>query len=157
MSMQCPRCGSPHIQPMAVVHADGTQHFQAEHIAFTSNGQFAQGSSHGSQATLLAQHCAPPSPPSPVPFVVSLALGCAVIYHASTSCDVFQRSCRLDMSVVAMLAHNWKEALAGLGLVAVGWLLMKAWHVQAKDYSAAKDQWRKTWFCHGCGQSHQRG
>lgn len=61
------------------------------------------------------------------------------------------------MSVVAMLAHNWKEALAGLGLVAVGWLLMKAWHVQAKDYSVAKDQWRKTWFCHGCGQSHQRG
>ena len=94
MAMQCPNCSSTNIQPMAVVHAGGTQHFHATHTAVTSDGQFVQGSSQGSQATVLAQHCAPPAPPSPLPFVIAYGLGSAVIYHAATVCDLFERGCR---------------------------------------------------------------
>ena len=157
MAMQCPTCGSTNIQPMAVVHAAGTQHFHATHTAVTSDGQFVQGSSQGSQATVLAQHCAPPSPPSPLPFVIAYGLGCAVVYHAATVCDLFERGCRVGMSAMALLVYNWQQAAVGLGLIALGWLLMKGWHVQAKAYSAAKRQWQSTWFCHACGQVHQRG
>ena len=156
MAMQCPNCSSTNIQPMAVVHAGGTQHFHATHTAVTSDGQFVQGSSQGSQATVLAQHCAPPAPPSPLPFVIAYGLGSAVIYHAATVCDLFERGCRVGMSVLALLAYNWKQAGVGLGLIALGWLLMKGWHAQAKVYSAAKRQWQNTWFCHTCGQAHLR-
>ncbi len=79
MAMQCPNCGSANIQPMAVVHTAGTQHVHATHTAVTSDGQFVQGSSQGSQATVLAQHCAPPAPPSPLPFVIAYGLGSAVV------------------------------------------------------------------------------
>ena len=96
MAMQCPNCSSTNIQPMAVVHAGGTQHFHATHTAVTSDGQFVQGSSQGSQATVLAQHCAPPAPPSPLPFVIAYGLGSAVIYHAATVCDLFERGCRVN-------------------------------------------------------------
>lgn len=156
MSMQCPSCGGTHIQPLAVVHADGTHQFHANHTAVSSDGQFMQGISQGSQATMLAQYCAPPAPPSPMPFVIAYGLGGAVVYHAATVCDLFERGCRLGMSSMALLIYNWKQAAIGLGLIALGWLLMKGWHVQAKAYSAAKRQWQNTWFCHGCGQRHLR-
>lgn len=154
--MQCPSCGSNHIQPMAVVHADGTQQFHATHSAVGSDGQFIQGSSRGVQFTALAQHCAPPAPPSPLPFVISFGLGCATVYHAATVCDIFERGCRIGMSILALLIYNWKQAAIGAGLIALGWLLMKGWHAEAKAYTAAKHEWQNTWFCHTCGQAHRR-
>ena len=157
MSMQCPSCGSTHIQPMAVVHAGGTQEFHATHTAVTSDGQFVQGSSQGAQSTVLAQHCAPPAPPSPMPFIIAFGLGGATVYHAATVCDLFERGCRVGMSFLALLIYNWKQAAVGIGVIALGWLLRKGWYAQAKAYSAAKRQWQRTWFCHTCGQAHQRG
>ena len=155
MSMQCPSCGSTHIQPMAVVHAGGTQQFHATHTAVTSDGQFVQGSSHGSQSTALAQHCAPPAPPSPLPFIGAYGIGGIVIYMSMTVCPLLAREC--VYVGLAGLGYNWKQAAVGVGLIALGWLLMKGWHAQAKAYSAAKRQWQSTWFCHTCGQAHQRG
>ncbi len=152
MAMQCPICGSTHIQPMSVVHADGTQHFRATHTAVTSGGQFVQGSSQGSQSTVLAQHCAPPAPPSPMPFVGAYGIGGIVIYMSMTVCPFLAREC--VYVGMAGLRHNWKQATVGLGLLALGWLLMRGWHAQAKAYSAAKRQWQNTWFCHGCGHQY---
>lgn len=154
MAMQCPSCGSTHIQPMAVVHADGTGQFHATHSAVTSDGQFVQGSSHGAQSTALAQHCAPPAPPSPLPFIGAYGIGGIVIYMSMTVCPLLAREC--VYVGMAGLRHNWKQAALGLGLIALGWLLMKGWHAQAKAYGAAKLRWQSTWFCHTCGQTHQR-
>jgi hypothetical protein len=154
MSMQCPSCGSTHIQPMAVVHAGGTQHFHATHTAVNSDGQFVQGSSQGSQSTALAQHCAPPAPPSPLPFIGAYGIGGIIIYMSMTVCPLLAREC--VYVGMAGLRYNWKQAAVGLGLIALGWLLMKGWRTQAKVYSAAKRQWQSTWFCHTCGQAHLR-
>ena len=154
MAMQCPSCGSTHIQPMAVVYAGGTQHFHATHMAVTSDGQFVQGSSQGSQSTALAQHCAPPAPPSPLPFIGAYGIGGIVIYMSMTVCPLLAREC--VYVGMAGLRYNWKQAAVGLGLIALGWLLMKGWRTQAKVYSAAKRQWQSTWFCHTCGQAHLR-
>lgn len=155
MVMQCPNCGSTHIQPHTVVHTSGTQHFHATHTAVTSDGKLMQGRSQGSQATLLAQHCAPPAPPSPMPFIVAYGVGGIFIYMSLTVCPLLAREC--VFVGWAALRYNWKQAAVGLGIIAVGWLLMKGWHAQTKAYSAAKRQWQSTWFCHGCGQSHFRG
>ena len=155
MAMQCPSCGSTHIQPMAVVHAGGTQQFHATHTAVTSDGQFVQGCSEGSQSTALAQHCAPPAPPSPLPFIGAYGIGGIIIYMSMTVCPLLAREC--VYVGLAGLRYNWKQAAVGVGLIALGWLLMKGWHAQAKAYSAAKRQWQSTWFCHTCGQAHQRG
>ena len=154
MSMQCPSCGSTHIQPMAVVHAGGTQQFHATHTAVTSDGQIVQGSSQGSQSTALAQHCAPPAPPSPLPFIGAYGIGGIIIYMSMTVCPLLAREC--VYVGMAGLRYNWKQAAVGLGLIALGWLLMKGWRTQAKVYSAAKRQWQSTWFCHTCGQAHLR-
>lgn len=154
MAMQCPSCGSAHIQPMAVVHAGGTQQLHATHTAVTSDGQFVQGSSRGFQSTALAQHCAPPAPPSPLPFIGAYGIGGIVIYMSMTVCPLLAREC--VYVGLAGLRYNWKQAAVGVGLIALGWLLMKGWHVQAKAYSAAKRQWQSTWFCHTCGQAHLR-
>ena len=154
MSMLCPSCGSTHIQPMAVVHAGGTQHFHATHSAITSDGQFVQSSSQGSQSTALAQHCAPPAPPSPLPFIGAYGIGGTIIYMSMTVCQLLAREC--VYVGMAGLRYNWKQAAVGLGLIALGWLLMKGWRIQAKVYSAAKRQWQSTWFCHTCGQAHLR-
>ena len=154
MSMQCPSCGSTHIQPMAVVHAGGTQHFHATHTAVTSDGQFVQGSSQGSQSTALAQRCAPPAPPSPLPFIAAYGIGGIIIYMSMTVCPLLAREC--VYVGFAGLSYNWKQAAVGLGLIVLGWLLMKGWRTQAKVYSAAKRQWQSTWFCHTCGQAHLR-
>ena len=154
MAMQCPNCGSSNIQLMSVVHAEGTQHFHATHTAVTSDGQFIQGSSQGSQATVLAQRCAPPAPPSPLPFVGAFGIGGIVIYMSMTVCPLLAREC--VYVGLASLRYNWKQAALGLGLIALGWLLMKGWHAQAKAYSAAKRQWQTSWFCHLCGQGYQR-
>lgn len=154
MAMQCPSCGGTHIQPMAVVHAGGTQQFHATHTAVTSDGQFVQGRSQGSQSTALAQHCAPPAPPSPLPFIGAYGIGGIIIYMSMTVCPLLAREC--VYVGLAGLRYNWKQAAVGLGLIALGWLLMKGWHAQAKVYSAAKRQWQNTWFCHTCGQAHLR-
>lgn len=154
MAMQCPSCGGTHIQPMAVVHAGGTQHFHATHMAVTSDGQFVQGSSQGSQSTALAQHCAPPAPPSPLPFIGAYGIGGIIIYMSMTVCPLLAREC--VYVGMAGLRYNWKQAAVGIGVIALGWLLMKGWHAQAKAYSAAKRQWQSTWFCHTCGQAHRR-
>ena len=105
-------------------------------------------------ATALAQHCAPPAPPSPMPFVIAYGIGAVLIYMAMTVCPLLARECGyVGMSA---LRHNWKQAAGGLGVIAVGWLLMKAWYQQAQVYNAAKRQWQNTWFCHACGRSHVR-
>ena len=154
MAMQCPSCGSTHIQPMAVVHAGGTQQFHATHTAVTSDGQLVQGSSQGSQSTALAQHCAPPAPPSPLPFIGAYGIGGIIIYMSMTVCPLLAREC--VYVGMAGLRYNWKQAAVGLGLIVLGWLLMKGWRTQAKAYSAAKRRWQRTWFCHACSQAHQR-
>ena len=92
-----------------------------------------------------------------MPFIIAFGLGGATVYHAATVCDLFERGCRVGMSFLALLIYNWKQAAVGIGVIALGWLLMKGWHAQAKAYSAAKRQWQRTWFCHTCGQAHQRG
>ena len=155
MAMQCPTCGSTNIQPMAVVHTAGTQHVHATHTAVTSDGQFVQGNSQGTQSTVLAQHCAPPAPPSPLPFLGAYGIGGIVIYMSMTVCPLLAREC--VYVGLAGLRYNWKQAAVGVGLIALGWLLMKGWRAQAKVYSAAKRQWQSTWFCHGCGRSHVQG
>ena len=154
MAMQCPTCGSTNIQPMAVVHTAGTQHVHATLAAVTSDGQFVQGSSQGTQSTALAQHCAPPAPPSPSPFLGAYGIGGIVIYMSMTVCPLLAHEC--VYVGMAGLRYNWKQAAIGLGIIALGWLLMKGWHAQAKAYSAAKRQWQSSWFCHACGQAHQR-
>jgi hypothetical protein len=113
MAMQCPSCGSTHIQPMAVVHAGGTQQFHATHTAVTSDGQFVQGSSQGSQSTALAQHCAPPAPPSPLPFIGAYGMGGIIIYMSMTVCDLLAREC--VYVGMAGLRYNWKQAAVGIG------------------------------------------
>ncbi len=154
MAMQCPTCGSTNIQPMAVVHTAGTQQVHATLTAVTSDGQFVQGSSQGTQSTALAQHCAPPAPPSPLPFLGAYGIGGIVIYMSMTVCPLLAHEC--VYVGMAGLRYNWKQAAICLGIIALGWLLMKGWHAQAKAYSAAKRQWQSSWFCHACGQAHQR-
>ena len=134
MAMQCPSCGSTHIQPMAVVHAGGTQQFYATHTAVTSDGQFVQGSSQGSQSTALAQHCAPPAPPSPLPFIGAYGIGGIIIYMSMTVCPLLAREC--VYVGMAGLRYNWKQAAVGLGLIALGWLLMKGCHRVHQSRSA---------------------
>ena len=153
MQLQCPSCGSTQVQPHAVVHADGTQRIRLDH-AGTVGGEFAQVTSYGTQTTALAQHCAPPAPPSPMPFVIAYGIGGVLIYMAMTVCPLLARECVYVGT--AALRHNWKQATVGLGVIAVGWLLMKAWYLQAQAYNAAKRQWQNTWFCHACGRSHVR-
>lgn len=155
MGLECPNCSSTTIQPLAVVHASGTQYFHASHTAVTSDGQLVQGSSHGSQATMLAQLCAPPTPPSPMPFIGAYGIGGIVVYLSMMVCPLLAREC-VFVGMAALL-HNWEQAAVGLAIMGLGWLLMKGWHSQAKVYRAAKHQWQNTWFCHHCGQSHLRG
>lgn len=152
MAMQCPSCGSTNIQRLAVVHANGTQHFQASHLAVTSDGQFVQGSSHGSQATMLARQSAPPAPPSPMPFVMAYGFGGLITYLSVTVCSSRTNVCRYQ----GFSQADWKWTLGGLAIMGLGWLLMKGWYSQAKVYGIAKRQWQNTWFCHGCGHAHLR-
>jgi len=140
MSLQCPFCGTTHVQPHAVIHADGTQRVQLNHVGAV-DGQFMQASSSGTQMTALAQHCAPPSPVSPMPFVVAFGFGSLVVYWGAI--EHFPRI-------------NWQWTLGGLALIGVGWLLFKGWAKEAQDYSTAKRRWQNTWFCHACGRSHVR-
>ena len=137
MQRVCPFCGSSNVQLHAVVHADGTQHMQITHSGVV-NGRFAQGVSHGTQFSALAQHCAPPAPPSPMPFVTAYGLGGFTCWQALTNFSGIE----------------WKWVLGGVALLAVGWILTKAWHHDAKEYMAAKQRWQTTLFCHGCGGSH---
>lgn len=89
-----------------------------------------------------------------MPFVIAYGIGAVLIYMAMTVCPLLARECGyVGMSA---LRHNWKQAAGGLGVIAVGWLLMKAWYQQAQVYNAAKRQWQNTWFCHACGRSHVR-
>ena len=97
----------------------------------------------------------PPAPPSPLPFIGAYGIGGIIIYMSMTVCPLLAREC--VYVGMAGLRYNWKQAAVGIGVIALGWLLMKGWHAQAKAYSAAKRQWQRTWFCHTCGQAHQRG
>ena len=117
MAMQCPNCGSTNIQPMAVVHAAGTQHVHATHTAITSDGQFVQGSSQGTQSTVLAQHCAPPAPPSPLPFLGAYGIGGIVIYMSMTVCPLLAHEC--VYVGMAGLRYNWKQTAIDLNLIAL--------------------------------------
>lgn len=152
MGMTCPICGSASIQPFAVIHENGTQHFNATHTAMTSDGHFVQGTSHGTQATILAQRCAPPVPPSPMPFIGAYGIGAFLVYTALTVCPVWLNKC--VYVGLSALRYTWKEAAVGLCIVGLGWFLMKGWHALAKEYNVAKRRWQNTWFCHSCGQSH---
>jgi len=152
MAMQCPACGSTHIQPHAVIHADGTHHFQASHTAVTSDGRFVQGSSQGAQTSRLAQHCAPPAPPSPMPFVLAYGGGGLLVYGSMSRCSWITNECAFYGPNFA----NWHWTLGGLAIIGLGWLLMKGWHQQAQAYTATKRQWQNTWFCHACGGNHTR-
>lgn len=137
MQQTCPFCGGSQVQPHPVVHANGTQHVQLNHIGVV-NGRLAEGVSHGTQLTALAQHCAPPAPPSPMPFVIAYGLGGLIGWHALNN----------------PFGIEWLWVMGGAALLAVGWILMKAWHHDAKEYTTAKQRWYNTVFCHGCGKSH---
>lgn len=153
MSLQCPFCGTTDVQPHAVIYADGTQRIQLNHVGAV-DGQFMHASSSGTQMTALAQHCAPPAPPSPMPFIATYGIGGVVLYLSMTVCPLLSREC-VFVGAVA-LRHYWKQAFVGLTILAVGWLLMKSWYSQTRTYSVAKRRWQNTWFCHACGRSHLR-
>lgn len=72
-----------------------------------------------------------------------------------TSCNLVERGCRYDMSVLGFVFYNWKQTAVGLGILALGWLLMKGWYQLAKEYNVAKRRWQNSWFCFGCGQTHR--
>lgn len=151
MSMQCPACGSSHIQPLSVVHADGTQRFHAEHTGYTAYGQQFFGQSNGTQSSVLAQRCAPPPPPPPL-FLGAFAFGALSFWLAPPAwckegCSVWRAAANLD----------WKAVGIGLAAFGVGWLLWKVYRVQAAEYNAAKHDWVNGWLCFGCGQRHVRG
>jgi hypothetical protein len=137
MQLLCPFCGSSHVQLHPVVHAAGTQHMHLNHSGVV-DGRFMQGASHGTQYSALAQHCAPPAPPSPMPFLIAYGLGGMLSYQAFTNYGGIQ----------------WKWVFSGALVVAIGWGLMKAWHHAANEYGLEKQRWQNTRFCHGCGQSH---
>lgn len=151
MMMQCPFCGSAQIQSHPVVYAAGSQSVQLNHVG-TVDGQLVQGFSHGTQRTALAQRCAPPAPPSPMPFVVAYGMGGLIMYLSFETCSLVSQQCAFR----GLATVDWKWTLGGLAVVGVGWLLMKSWYQETKVYSAAKQCWQNTWFCHGCGQSHTR-
>lgn len=150
MSLQCPFCASEQVQPHAVVHAHGTQTINMQHSA-VHNGQLLQARSTGIGQSSLAQHCQPPAPPSPMPFVIAYGIGTLVTYLAFQFCQPFTNKCSFSLQHA-----EWIEALIGLAIVGVGFLLMKSWYGDAQAYHAAKKQWQQTWFCHTCGQSHVR-
>lgn len=138
--MHCPFCGSTQVQLHSVVCADGTKHIHLRHMG-SVDGRFMQGSSYGTQYTALAQNCAAPAPPSPMPFMVALGFGGLVIYWGAIEHFPY---------------INWKWFLGGLAVIGVAWFLLKSWITEAKEYGAAKKRWQRTFFCYGCGQSHMK-
>lgn len=139
-AMECPFCSSTDIQSHAVVRAEGTHHISISHSG-SVGGQSAHGYSHGTQYSDLARQCAPPSPPTPLPFVIAFGFSGAIIYGAA-----FKEFPHI----------YWQATFTGLAGMVVGWLLFKFFRVQNKEYVANKMHWLKSWFCHGCGQSHTR-
>jgi hypothetical protein len=98
----------------------------------------------GLQSTALAQHCAPPAPPSPLPFIMrGLVERRSSRYMSMTARCWHVRVCPFGGPDLQLEASGSR-----LGVIALGWLLMKGWRTQAKAYSAAKRQWQRTWFCH---------
>lgn len=132
--MQCPFCGSPHTQAYPAAYSSGTSQMQVRHDALPGLG----GVSYGSVQTNLAQHCAPPRPPSPVAFVLAYAFAGFVLY------DTF----------VVSKHVAWKQLPIAGGALLVGWVLWRAWRAAARLYSADKQRWIASFYCHGCGQSH---
>ena len=103
-----------------------------QHTAVTSDGQFVQGSSQGSQFTVLAQHFARLHRRHRCRS--SLRLGwverrsitlrrCATFFRAGVAASACPSGRCLSTT-------GSKPQLAGL--IALGWLLMKGWHAQAK-------------------------
>ena len=132
--MQCPFCGSAHVQRYQVVRAQGTMRIDAEHTGL--NGPFV-ARSNGVAYSELAQRCAPPAPPSPMGFVVATSAGGYVTYQ-----------CIRGFGFV-----YWTGVYIGLGIVGVGWLLFIAYRGAARDYRQAKLQWLRSCLCMSCGES----
>lgn len=134
MTMQCPFCGSPHLQAYPAAYSSGTSQVQIHHDGVAGPG----GMSQGLVQSNLAQHCAPPRPPSPVAFVLAYAFGGFVLY------DTF----------IASRQVAWKQLPIAAGALLVGWVLWRTWRAAARLYTADKLRWSASWYCHGCGQSH---
>jgi hypothetical protein len=52
---------------------------------------------------------------------------------------------------------NWQWTLGGLAQIGVGWLLLKAWVKEAKDYSAARRRWPERFWAIYLSASCHRG
>jgi hypothetical protein len=136
--MPCPSCGSSQIQLKPVIHASGTSQIDVTTVAGVPPHQWR---SVGMQQTHLAELCAPPSPPSPLPPIIALGVGGYVIYGGWTGYSTVQ----------------WKGVLIGVGIMAAGLLLAKGWYRNAIAYSDAKRDWQQTALCLSCGHCYLCG
>jgi hypothetical protein len=132
--MQCPFCGSTHLQSYQVVRAQGTMRIEAEHAGM--NGPYVVRT-QGLAYSELARHCSPPAPPSPMGFVIATLVGGFVAYQGLKGFGFIY----------------WPFVYIGLGIVALGWLLFAAYRVAANDYREAKRRWFRSYLCSACGQS----
>lgn len=128
----CPSCGSHHIQSYPVIYDSGTSQVVVRHYGSQPGTSLATSQSD------LAQHCAPPRPPSPLGFVAAYAFSGWAFY------DTFFVSKPIP----------WKQVPIAAGALLVGWILWRAWRGQSRQYMQDKQRWATSWFCHGCGQSH---
>jgi hypothetical protein len=132
--MQCPFCGSTHLQRYSVVRAQGTVRVEAEHIGV--NGPFV-ARSEGIAYTDAARNCAPPAPPTPLPFLIAFLFGGFAIHEYA-------------------FAHSyivWQGVWLGIGILGVGWLLFLGYRHSARQFRRAKAEWLRTWLCFSCGGS----
>lgn len=129
--MKCPFCGGPHIQAFSAIYSAGTHR---GHTREAGTGALME--SYGQSD--LAYRCSPPKPPTPLPFLAAYAFGSLVLYLAFTWGPTVA----------------WKDVPLGLGGLAVGWVLWRFWRAAARIYSADKQRWAASWFCHSCGQGH---
>lgn len=132
--MQCPFCGSAHLQRYPTVRAQGTVRVESEHVGV--NGPFVVRS-QGVGYTDAARQCAPPAPPSPMPFLIALLVGGFAIREYA-------------------FAHSyieWQGVWLGLGILAIGWLLFLGYRHSARTFRRAKAEWLRTWLCLSCGGS----
>lgn len=122
------------MQAYPAVYGSGTTNMLVQHEAFGG----PSGVSQGSVQSNLAQLCAPPRPPTPVPFLLAYALAAFVLY------DMF----------IASRHIPWKQLPFAVGALFVGWLFWRSWRSAARLYSQDKQRWVMSRYCYGCGQSY---
>jgi hypothetical protein len=132
--MQCPFCGSTHVQSYQVVRSQGTMRVEAEHVGL--NGPYA-ARSEGLVFSELARHCAPPAPPSPMGFIIATPLGAYVTYQ----------------SLRGFGFVYWPGVYIGAGIVGLGWVLFVGYRTAANYFRDTKRLWLRSYLCLTCGQT----